>query len=132
MAAVHSPVDSTALFFSITSSVFSIWRRDCIPEGVTKLIRVLLIEDNPIDTRLIRADFGKFGSGEFDLTAVEKLSEAIRFLNENPIDVILLDLFLQDAAEGKCHRLSNVENARQSADRLARGRGRPTPRGART
>src|SRR3989454_3070606 len=46
----------------------------------------------------MRADFLKFGSGEFDLTAVEHLSEAIRFLNENPIDVILLDLFLQDAA----------------------------------
>src|SRR6266446_3315685 len=61
MAAVHSPVDSIALFFSITSSVFSIWRRDCTPYGVTKLIRVLLI-------------------------------------NENSIDVILLDLFLQDAA----------------------------------
>ena len=98
MAAVHSPVDSTALFFSITSSVFSIWRRDCTPYGVTKLIRVLLIEDNPIDVRLMRADFLKFGSGEFDLTAVEHLSEAIRFLNENSIDVILLDLFLQDAA----------------------------------
>ncbi|PYS20362.1 MAG: hypothetical protein DMG11_29660, partial [Acidobacteria bacterium] len=65
---------------------------------MTKLIRVLLIEDNPIDVRLMRADFLKFGSGEFDLTAVEHLSEAIRFLKENPIDVILLDLFLQDAA----------------------------------
>ncbi|HYR89238.1 MAG TPA: response regulator [Terriglobia bacterium] len=66
--------------------------------GVTKPIRVLLIEDNPVDVRLMQADFRKFGSGEFDLTAVEHLSEAIRFLNNNSIDVILLDLFLQDAA----------------------------------
>src|SRR3989442_13513622 len=98
MAAVHSPVDSSALFFSITSSVFSIWRRDCNPYGVTKIIRVLLIEDNPIDVRLMRADFLKFGSGEFDLTAVEHLSESIRFLNEYPIEIILLDLVLHDAA----------------------------------
>ena len=59
-------------------------------------IRVLLVEDNPIDLRLLSADFRKFGSAEFDLTAVHSLSEAVRILQENRIDVILLDLFLEE------------------------------------
>jgi signal transduction histidine kinase len=62
------------------------------------MTRVLLVEDNPIDARLLRADFKAIGSAEFELIAVETLAEANRVLSETEIDVVLLDLFLEDTA----------------------------------
>ena len=63
-----------------------------------KSIRVLLVEDNPVDARLMGADFDRSGSARFELTAVERLSDAIYFMKQNHVDVVLLDLFLEDSA----------------------------------
>ena len=60
--------------------------------------RVLLIEDNPIEARILSADFQKKAAAEFDLISVRGLAEAFQVLTQNPIDVILLDLFLEDSA----------------------------------
>ena len=74
------------------------WRSEVMTPAHRKPIRVLLVEDNPVDSRLLSADFVRIGSAEFELKAVTRLSEAMRVLGESRIDVVLLDLFLEDAA----------------------------------
>jgi PAS domain S-box-containing protein len=61
-------------------------------------IRVLLIEDNPGDARLIReilADVG--GPAAFQLEWVERLSTGIERIEDGGVDVVLLDLALPDS-----------------------------------
>jgi two-component system, cell cycle sensor histidine kinase and response regulator CckA len=60
-------------------------------------IRVLLIEDNPVDARFLGVDFRKGGAGNFDLISIRRLSEAESIIREMEIDVILLDLFLEES-----------------------------------
>lgn len=60
-------------------------------------IRVLLIEDNPGDARLLREILGEVTSAEFELTHVEKLSDGVAALGEGNFDVILSDLSLPDS-----------------------------------
>jgi len=60
-------------------------------------IRVLLVEGNPEDVRLVRGMLARAGAKKFDLTHVNRLGEAVRRLREEPFDVILLDLSLPDA-----------------------------------
>ena len=65
-----------------------------------KCIRVLLVEDNPGDVRLIKemlASPAYFGV-TYQLSQVEILSVAVQMCSINPIDVILLDLNLPDSA----------------------------------
>jgi signal transduction histidine kinase len=59
--------------------------------------QVLLVEDNSIERRQLAAKFRTFGRSEFDLTAVESLGEAIVSLEGTRFDVVILDLFLEDA-----------------------------------
>lgn len=63
-----------------------------------KPIRVLLVEDNPGDARLIRemlADVG--GPAAFQLDWVDRLSTGIERLTKGGVDVVLLDLALPDS-----------------------------------
>ena len=55
---------------------------------------VLLIEDNPGDARLLREMFAEQGSGDEQLTCVESMSEAEKYLAKHSVDIILLDLGL--------------------------------------
>lgn len=59
-------------------------------------IKVLLVEDNPVDARLAAALLG--ADGEFQLIHVERLSEATRQLSEQHFDAVLLDLMLPDSS----------------------------------
>jgi diguanylate cyclase (GGDEF)-like protein len=59
-------------------------------------IKVLLIEDSPSDARLA-AEFLGEGSG-FELTHVERLSEATARLGRGGFDAVLLDLMLPDSS----------------------------------
>ena len=67
-----------------------------------KSVNVLLIEDNPVETRLIQAVLKKPGAGlpfvrDFDLRCTNRLSTALARLAEASADVILLDLSLPDS-----------------------------------
>ncbi|MFC1543217.1 response regulator [Candidatus Neomarinimicrobiota bacterium] len=60
-------------------------------------IKVLLVEDNPGDVRLIRELLKEAVSAEFDVTPAGDLKEALERLGERELDVILLDLNLPDS-----------------------------------
>ena len=60
-------------------------------------IRILLVEDNPGDARLLRESLTEVNSSQFDLTHVSTLSAGVERLAESMIDVVLLDLSLPDS-----------------------------------
>ena len=63
-----------------------------------KLLKiVLLVEDNPGDTRLLREMLNEQNSFKTQLTHLECMGAAEKFLAENAVDIILLDLGLPDA-----------------------------------
>jgi diguanylate cyclase (GGDEF)-like protein len=59
--------------------------------------RVLLLEDNPGDARLLREMLNEEGSLNTQLKHLECMSDAENYLAENSVDMILLDLGLPDA-----------------------------------
>ena len=60
-------------------------------------IKVLLIEDNPGDARLIKELFSECVPGSFDLRCVESLAQGFATLDSEEIDTILLYLSLPDS-----------------------------------
>jgi len=60
-------------------------------------IEVLLVEDNPGDARLVRESLAEVRSRRFNLTHVDRLEDALRRLERDQYDVVLLDLLLQDS-----------------------------------
>jgi signal transduction histidine kinase len=60
-------------------------------------VRILLVEDNPGDARLIRETLREAVSLRFELCHVERLSDARDYCGRQIIDVVLLDLSLSDA-----------------------------------
>jgi two-component system sensor histidine kinase UhpB len=60
-------------------------------------MRILLIEDNPGDVRLLREHLAEAGAGRFELTHVDRLSAGLERLVETSFDVVLLDLSLPDS-----------------------------------
>ena len=60
-------------------------------------IEILLVEDNPRDTRLIREMLAEVRDTQLDLVCVERLSEGLERLSAGGIDVVLLDLSLLDS-----------------------------------
>ena len=62
-------------------------------------IRVLLVEDNPGDARLVEILLSEADSfGRFEITPAERLDEALELLDGPAFDVILLDLSLPDSS----------------------------------
>ena len=61
------------------------------------MIQILIVEDNPAETRLVREYLLEAGPGEYQIRSVIRLSEAIEHLAENSTDVVLLDLGLPDS-----------------------------------
>lgn len=66
-------------------------------KGDTGEIRVLLVEDNPGDARLVQEMLLESGIGHFGLTHVSKLGDALRCLGDGDFEAVLLDLGLPDA-----------------------------------
>src|ERR1700686_4808206 len=62
-----------------------------------KLINVLLIEDNPGDTRLIRELLKEAKGTPPNLLCADPLSTGIEQLSKGGVDVVLLDLSLPDS-----------------------------------
>jgi polar amino acid transport system substrate-binding protein len=57
-------------------------------------LKVLVIEDNPADIKLLRA---LLAQAAFELKFADRLAKGLECLTEGPVDVILLDLSLPDA-----------------------------------
>ncbi len=72
-------------------------------------VRILLVEDNPGDARLLR-EILREGSLRFELTHAARLDEALVSLAAAPADVVLLDLSLPDA-----HGLETVRRTLEAA-----------------
>lgn len=62
-----------------------------------KTIKVLLVEDNLADVRLVRELFLEVEACEFELAHVDSLDAALTMLDRNAFDVMLLDLSLPDS-----------------------------------
>jgi DNA-binding NarL/FixJ family response regulator len=60
-------------------------------------IKVLLVEDNLGDARLLYEGMEEALPGQFQVTHVRRLSEALEFLWEDICNVVLLDLGLPDS-----------------------------------
>lgn len=60
-------------------------------------LKVLLIEDNPADARLIREMLKGLREGVFELESVDRLSTGLERLADSERDVVLLDLSLPDS-----------------------------------
>lgn len=61
------------------------------------VIQVLLIEDNPADTLLLREAVREDGLSSFEFTVAQKLKIGLDLLRDEQFDVILLDLGLPDS-----------------------------------
>src|ERR671932_133202 len=75
-------------------------------------IRILLVEDNPGDARLVEILLSEVNAPRFGITHAEHLSEALQRLDEQSFDVILLDLSLPDSSG-----LETVSTTRRAAPR---------------
>jgi DNA-binding response OmpR family regulator len=75
-----------------------------------ELYRILLIEDNAGDARLIRELLTEDKTISFEIEWVERLSEGLKRLEQNNISVVLLDLSLPDSngfeTFSKVHRVA--------------------------
>jgi phosphoserine phosphatase RsbU/P len=78
-----------------------------------QVVRILLVEDNPGDARLIRETLREAVSFRFELTHEHRLGGARERCLEGAIDVVLLDLSLPDA-----HGLQTVTECLGFAPRL--------------
>lgn len=74
-------------------------------------IRLLMVEDNPGDARLVQ--FMLSDAGGFDVAWVETLADAIKHINENEVDAVLLDLSLPDS-----HGMGTVQAVREAGPNL--------------
>jgi len=63
----------------------------------TKPMRVLLIEDNPGDARLIRETLAAVDHTRFELTHADCLTTGLMHLAQGGMDIVLLDLTLPDS-----------------------------------
>jgi signal transduction histidine kinase len=75
-----------------------------------KPLRVLLVEDNAGDARLLREMFNKEKAGSFELSHLTHMADAEARLAQGGIDIVLLDMGLPDG-----HGLDTLLRARTAA-----------------
>ncbi|MCX7047796.1 MAG: response regulator, partial [Candidatus Sumerlaeota bacterium] len=63
----------------------------------TDTIRVLVVEDNPGDARLIREHLAEMSANKYDCVCAGRLSEAFDLMKRSIYHVMLLDLSLPDS-----------------------------------
>ena len=73
-------------------------------------LKILVVEDNVGDVRLLREMFRGESPGSFELTHLLRMSEAETYLAKGGVDIILLDMGLPDG-----HGLDTVMRARAAA-----------------
>lgn len=71
-------------------------------------IKILLVEDNPADLRLLREYLAEITSTQYQLDHVDLLADALARLNQGRFDVVLADLSLPD-----CHGLDTFRRLHQ-------------------
>jgi PAS domain S-box-containing protein len=64
--------------------------------GTTE-IRLLVVEDNPADRRLIAEILKGCANPVFRIAEAERLDEGLKLLRKDPVDIVLLDLDLPDS-----------------------------------
>jgi len=74
-----------------------------------KIVRVLLIENDPNDAELIQGMLTRSRGITFDLVRADRLSRGLELLDKGGIDIILLDLELQDS-QGELETFTRVHN----------------------
>jgi len=70
-------------------------------------LRILLVEDNPGDVRLLREMFSTERPGSFEIIQMPRLGMALNHLAKGGVDIVLLDLGLPDG-----HGLDTVRRVR--------------------
>ena len=65
--------------------------------GIGQPVKILLVEDNPADSRLIREMLNESKTVKFELTHKERLEKALTCLDALSYDAVLLDLTLPDS-----------------------------------
>ena len=75
----------------------------------TKPTKILLVEDNPGDARLVQEMLAELGTNRFALEQVDSLGEALSCLNRTEFDLVLLDLCLPDS--GSLDSLTRIQAA---------------------
>jgi len=78
-----------------------------------RTVRILLVEDNAKDARLLREMLNEQASFKYDLTHFESMEKAVAHLVANPVDMVMLDLGLPDA-----QGLEAVRRAHAAAPRV--------------
>lgn len=68
-----------------------------VPPPAPRATRLLLVEDNSGDARLLAETLVEAPGARFELTHVGRLSEAARELAQGQFDLVLLDLSLPDS-----------------------------------
>jgi DNA-binding response OmpR family regulator len=69
-------------------------------DAAPRRFTVLMVEDNPADVRLVRAQLADARS-QWVIESVDRLSAAVERLSRGGIDVVLLDLSLPDSARAE-------------------------------
>lgn len=67
-------------------------------EAIDKPARLLLIEDNPGDVRLIREYLRDTGKVSFLIEHADRLAPGLEILRRGGVDLVLLDLSLPDSS----------------------------------
>jgi PAS domain S-box-containing protein len=73
-------------------------------------LRILLIEDNPADARLVRALLAESPTGRLETTHAENLTAGLGLLHREVFDAVLLDLSLPDS-----HGLDTIDQVLRAA-----------------
>ena len=63
-----------------------------------KPIKILLVEDNPGDARLIKETLSEAASDQFEIVCAERLDLALEHVAQHEFDIVLLDLTLPDSS----------------------------------
>lgn len=70
--------------------------------------RILLVEDDAVDSQIVQRQLGQSRSPRFEIEAALCLSDALKAVNSNDFDAILLDLNLPD-----CNSMESVDQLKE-------------------